>query len=411
MNNRATKANHGDTVPVTPCTGERRLHIALFLSSLAGDSIQRAATHLAQAFMARGNRIDLVAARVDQGSARRLPAAVRLVDLHALAARLPWMRRKGRRWILPSARELAQYLRRERPDVLIAEGSYSYLSALAARRLSRVQLAVLLYEQNTLSRTCRHPGGRRVLLPSLARHFYPKADGIVAVSQGVADDLMTFAHVPAERLTVIYNPALDETFPTKANEALDHAWFSPGAPPVILSVARLAVQKDLATLVRAFARVRAQRPCRLLLLGEGRRRGELEMLVQQLGVGEDVSMPGFVVNPFPYMVRSQVFALSSIYEGCPFVLIEALACGCAIVSTDCPSGPAEILDHGAYGQLVRMGDDVAFAAALSGALDAAPDHDALVARAEEFSAPVIADQFLALLLRHAPDGRSGKAAA
>ena len=120
MNSRVAEANRGYTVSVSPRTEERRLHIALFLSSLTGDSIQRAATHLTQAFMARGNRVDLGAGRINKKNAGRLPAAVRLVDLHALAARLPWMRRKGRRWIVRSARELTQYFRRERADVLIA---------------------------------------------------------------------------------------------------------------------------------------------------------------------------------------------------------------------------------------------------------------------------------------------------
>src|SRR5690606_19457362 len=145
--------------------------------------------------------------------------------------------------------------------------------------------------------------------------FYPEGDAIVAVSEGVADDLASFVRLPRERVVAIHNPVVTPALLARSAELLDEAWFRPGEPPVVLAVGRLAVQKDFATLLRAVARLRAERPVRLLVLGEGAERGALERLAAELGVAADVRFPGFVENPLPFMRRAAVFALSSIYEG------------------------------------------------------------------------------------------------
>jgi glycosyltransferase involved in cell wall biosynthesis len=154
-----------------------------------------------------------------------------------------------------------------------------------------------------------------------------------------------------------------------AEEAPAHPWFSDGGPPVILGVGELSERKDFATLLRAFARLRAGRPCRLVILGEGRRRGELEALAADLGVIADLALPGFVANPYPCMAQAAAFALVSRWEGMPVVLIEALALGTPSVACDCPSGPREVLQGGAVGGLVEVGDDAALAEALAAQLD------------------------------------------
>jgi glycosyltransferase involved in cell wall biosynthesis len=201
-------------------------------------------------------------------------------------------------------------------------------------------------------------------MPQLIRRFYPWANSIVAVSKGVADDLAQTAGLPRERIQVIYNPVVTPELREKAQTPLDHPWFKPGQPPVLLAVGRMSPQKDFPTLIRAFARVRQTRPAKLLILGEGKERPGLETLVRQLGLGQDVSLPGFVTNPYPYMARTSLFVLSSRWEGLPGVLIEALYCGAPIIATDCPSGPTEILADGRYGQLVPVGDVTALARAI-----------------------------------------------
>jgi glycosyltransferase involved in cell wall biosynthesis len=183
-----------------------------------------------------------------------------------------------------------------------------------------------------------------------------------------------------------------------AEAPMKDPWLAGGEPPVILGVGRLATQKDFSTLLHAFARVRSQRPARLLILGEGDKRFELEALAQNLGLARDVRLPGYADNPFAYMRRCSVFVLSSAYEGLPTVLIEAMACGAPVVSTDCPSGPAEILEGGRYGCLVPIGDPDAMASAILTILQDAPDTTRTRQRAEMFSIEASVDQYLNLLL-------------
>ena len=206
-------------------------------------------------------------------------------------------------------------------------------------------------------------------MPHLIKRFYPWADGIVVVSRGVRDDMAQLTNIPSERITVIYNPSVVKAeVLERAQAPLDHPWFLPGQPPVLLAVGRLQVQKDFPMLIRAFAQVRQTRPVRLLILGEGKQRPMLEELIKKLGLDGDVSLPGFVVNPFAYMSRASIFILSSRWEGLPTVLVEALCCGTPVISTDCPSGPREILQDGQYGQLVPVGDVVALAHAIEATL-------------------------------------------
>jgi glycosyltransferase involved in cell wall biosynthesis len=173
-------------------------------------------------------------------------------------------------------------------------------------------------------------------------------------------------------------------------------------PPVVLGTGRLHPQKDFATLIRAFARVRAKRPARLMNLGAGAAAdsgyaADLRRLVTQLGIADDVETPGFAHNPFAYMSRAAVFAFSSRYEGLGNVLLEAMACGTPVVSTDCPSGPREILDDGQFGTLVSVGDEAALARAIENALDDPPAPDRLRARAQLFTVERAATRYLELL--------------
>ena len=220
----------------------------------------------------------------------------------------------------------------------------------------------------------------------------------MAVSHGVGDSLAELADIPRERITTIYNPTVTPDLHAGARVPLDHPWFRPDAPPVVPGAGRLVPPKDFPTLLRAFARVRAQRPARLVILGEGKRRGELETLAATLGITADTAMPGFVENPYPYMARAAVFVLSSVREGLPNVLIEALACGCPVVSTDCPSGPAEVLDGERYGRLVPTGDDAALARALCATLEKAPPRERLIERGRFFSVDRAVEQYERLLL-------------
>ena len=184
---------------------------------------------------------------------------------------------------------------------------------------------------------------------------------------------------------MVYNPVVSPGLEDEARQSISHPWFNRDGPPVILAVGRLTAAKDYPTLLRAFSMVYQKQPARLLILGDGKERAPLESMVRQLGLTENVQMPGFVVNPYAYMARARLLALSSRWEGLPGVLVEALACGTPVVSTDCKSGPREILENGRFGRLVPVGDPDALAAAILDTLQTIPDHALLKRRAEDFT--------------------------
>lgn len=316
---------------------------------------------------------------------------------------------------LPFLADLARHLRERRPDALIAAGSGPNMLAVWARRLAGVPTRIVVSQRDILrSSASSDRRWRRRLLGSALRRTYGMADAVVAVSHGVADDLAAATGLPRSAITVIYNPVVDDRLRALAAAPVEHPWLGAGEPPVILAVGRLAPQKDYPTLIRAFARVRGRRPARLLILGDARseagtasERTALLDLAAQEGVAGDVDIPGFAANPAAYMARSALLVLSSRHEGLGNVLIEALACGCPVVSTDCPHGPAEILDHGRYGRLVPVGDGEALAGAILATLDHPPDRALLRKRGSEFTVERAVEAYLDLL-SPAGTARSGR---
>lgn len=226
---------------------------------------------------------------------------------------------------------------------------------------------------------------------------YSWADGIAPVSQGVADDLTQIAGHPLERMQIISNPVVTPELLEKANEPVNHSWFAAGEPPVILGVGRLNVQKDFPTLIRAFALIQQHLPARLMILGEGEERPQLEAMIDQLGLAKVATLPGFVSNPYAFMSKASVFVLSSAYEGLPTVLIEAMAVGTPVVSTDCPSGQRKFLEFGRYGRLVPVGDIKALAQAIIITLTSLTDIEALRQQGRSFSLEASVNSYLKLL--------------
>lgn len=319
-----------------------RTQIALFLPNLAGGGAERVMANLAAGFADVGFVVDVVLVQAKGVFLSRLPANVQVVNLHAANAYTALPR-------------LVNYLRKERPYALLSTLDLTNLVAILAKQTSRVATRVVVRIASTVSEQ-RRPFHKKKLEHIILSKIYPRADAIVAISCGTAKDLARYTGLNADRITTIYNPVITEELYQQAQLPLDHPWLVAEDVPVILSVGRLNIAKDFFTLIRACAIVRQEKPVRLMILGEGEERSNLEALVRELGLSPDVQMPGFVENPFPYMAASAVFVLSSRWEGLPGVLIEALACGCPAVSTDCPSGPSEILDGGRYGHLVPVGD-------------------------------------------------------
>lgn len=363
------------------------LSVSVFLPALEGGGAERAMLHLAQGLAERGVKTNLVIAQAEGAYLNQLPDKVQLVDLQA---RFPV--------VLSKTLALRRYLQQEQPDFLLS--ALDILgSAPWAQRLAGVSTQTVMCVQTHLSQQFRdhQPHTMGKVRPLFVRWFYTWADGLVAASHGVAVDLAEIAQLPVEKVKVIYNPVITSPVLAKMQEPIDHPWFAADAPPVVLGVGRLVSQKDFFTLIKAFAQVRQRCAARLMILGEGEQRPQLEALVHELGLDEDVALPGFVENPYAYMAKSAVFALSSVFEGFGNVVAEALATGTSVVSTDCQSGPAEILANGKYGKLVPVGDVTALAEAIINTLASPMSADVLQQRAAAFSVGNITSQYLDFL--------------
>jgi glycosyltransferase involved in cell wall biosynthesis len=380
-------------------TGES-LHVAVFLSGLAGGGAQRRSLLLARGFVERGCAVDLIVVHAEGPFRTAVAPGIRLLALEPCASRLPVIRRIKGLWVISSLFALARYLATTRPDVLLATSIPANLAALWGRTLSRTHTPTVITANLNLTKATAKWGALVAkLLRWLIARAYGGAQAVIAISRGVADDLITVTGIPEKRVFSIYNPLDLERVTRQSRETVEHPWLAVGAPPVVLAVGKLKRQKDYPTLVQAFARVRAHREARLVILGEGEERARIERLVKILGIEADVYLPGFVENPFAWMARVSVFVLASAWEGLSNVLLEALACGCTIVSTDCPSGPREILADGAFGHLVPVGDDAALAAAIAAALSAPAQRERSVARAAEFGFDAAVERYLAVLRR------------
>lgn len=346
--------------------------IAVFASFSGTGGVERMVVSLIRGFVELGEAVDLVLVRAESPHLARLPASVRQVRLaagHTLLA----------------APVLARYLRERRPRALLAAKDRAGRTAVLARALAGTRTPIVLRLGTNLSTAM---AGRSALSRALRylpiRLLYPHIERIAAVSQGVAEDTARIAHIPHERIRVIRNPVLTPELADQAAQPCGHPWLQPGGPPVIVGAGRFQDQKDFPTLIRAFAQVRRGRDCRLLILGEGGLRPRLQALIGELGLGDHVDLPGFQANPYPLLARSSLFVLSSAWEGSPNVLTEALALGIPAVSTDCPSGPAEILDGGRFGPLVPVGDARALAQAMDRTLAQPLPSDVLRSAVQEY---------------------------
>jgi glycosyltransferase involved in cell wall biosynthesis len=400
-------------------TGARATRIAVMLPSLKGGGAERSMLNLINGFLARGRKVDLVLCQAKGAYLTEVPAGVNLIELEAVnGLRARWVAMIGNlrhffallqpvllaKKVVPEIARipsLQHYLNTHNPDVVLSAITYANLAVIWAKQFSASRVPVVVSERIALHTYCTDPVNYRKkkwrYLPQLVERTYPGADLVVAVSQAAADELVTHIGVSRESVTTIHNPVVDENLHVQARQPLDHPWFSSGEVPVILAAGRLTEQKDFATLLHAFALVRAQQPVRLVIVGEGRLREELQSLANELGVQDDLDMPGFVSNPFQFMARASVLVLSSLYEGLPGVLIQALACGCPVISTDCPGGSREILADGKYGALVDVGDAGAMADAIRASLDNPQDKAVLQERALDFSVDHAVDTYLELL--------------
>jgi glycosyltransferase involved in cell wall biosynthesis len=359
--------------------------IAVFLPNLAGGGAEKVALNLLEGMLERNLLLDLVVADTKGPYFERIPDRVRLVNLDT-----------GR--VSRAIPALAKYLQQSQPIALLSHMNHANLAAILAKELARSKTKLVIVEHETLSAS-QSPLRRSKFFPTMMKWLYPRADAIVGVSQGVSTDLDRQLGFQPGTVKTVYNPVIDRALIAKAQEQLAHPWFEAGSPPVFLAVGRLSYQKDFANLIQAFALVRQQKVARLIVLGEGETRSELEAQIAALEIDADVSLPGFVQNPYAYMANATALVLSSRWEGLPTVLIEAMACGCAVVATDCPSGPQEILAAGKYGLLVPIEDATSLAAAMLQTLETPGGRASAIERGMYFSNERAVSEYLQLFER------------
>ena len=356
-------------------------HIAILIPSLKGGGAERTVLRTAGGLARRGHRVDIVLFTPTVAYPGEVPRSARSIVLCGRAewerrsrsdipARVLWRPERAslfrlvglvagllrefpaaaplllRRAALGRALRLAHYLERERPEVVLANLPQAEYAAFYAARLVSAPPRIVPVMRNT-----EEPGATRTMRRRL---LFSAAAHVVTISRGVAENVSTVIGVPEDRITTIHNPAYSPEIARDAKAAPDHPWFGDRGPPVVLGVGRLVSQKDFPTLLEAFRHVLAERSCRLLILGDGPKRAELEARVRALGLADRVSLPGWIENPYAFMARAALFVLSSRHEGFGNVLVEAMACGCPTISTDCPAGPSEIL--GDPDLLVPVGD-------------------------------------------------------
>lgn len=353
--------------------------IAFFLPSLGGGGAERVALTSAIDLANRGHQVDLVLIQAKGELMTMVPPEVRVIDLN-----------KSR--IFSALRPLIRYFREERPHAFHALMWPVTVVAILAHRLANSPARLMVSDHVAYSQPFLNKR-QMLLLRITVRLFYPFADYRIVVSERAAEDLSRLSGISRNRFEVIYNP-VSPPANLISTKKIEELWGN--THKRILTVGSLKDQKNHTLLLHAFSKIE-DRDTKLLILGEGQLRSKLEKLAIELGVAERVLMPGFSVNPWPYLVSADVFVLSSDYEGFPVVLAEAMHVGLRVISTDCVSGPAEMLGNGRFGKLVPCGDISALAIAIDQTLVAPRNRDVIRRRAEDLTGPKVLSRYAELL--------------
>ncbi|MEW8240454.1 MAG: glycosyltransferase, partial [Candidatus Thiodiazotropha taylori] len=321
-------------------------HVCLFILKFGDGGVERMMVNIARGLSLIGVKVDFIIKNSNAPYLHLLPESVRVI-------KFPVAKQSD------SLPRLLDYLQQNDPDILLTAKTRDDEIAMQARRRHNGKTRFYLRPGTALVSRMEARGMgwlRRWLKTRNLVKLFNQTDGVVAVSQGVANEVMALSGIPADRINVIKNPTITPELYELSQAELPDPWLAEDQPPVILGIGGLRRQKDFPTLLRAFAQVRQQQPCRLMILGQGNKEAQLQQLAGELAIEEDFRLVGFVDNPYVYLKHAGLFVLSSLWEGSPNVLTEALALGTPSVSTDCPSGPFEITRAGEVAPLVEVGD-------------------------------------------------------
>ncbi|MFU1783389.1 glycosyltransferase [Haloarcula japonica] len=375
--------------------------IAFYVPSLTVGGAERVTVSVANGLAERGYEVDLVVSFNEGAFRKEINEQVTIVDLDT--PKIPVV------GIGASVPCLSRYLSVRSPAIMFSQMTYANDIHLVSQLVARSDTVSIGTIHNTLG---MQEKSKEKLVQSLQRRLAGQANQFVAVSEGVAESVVEYVGIDREKVSVLHNPIPVHDVQAQAQESVDHRWLASPEHEVVLGIGRLERAKNFSSFLRAFAQLHANRPqTRAIIVGKGSKRSELEDLARELDIEDVVSFAGFVDNPYGFMGSASVLAMSSIHEGLPTVLIEALACGCQVVSTDCPSGPAEILDDGEYGRLTPVGDDTALADAIEATLESPISTDRLIERANDFAPDAVIDEYEAFVHQYVePETRAPIAA-
>lgn len=368
----------------------QQLSISIFLPTLALGGAERALVELANGLAGRGCCVQLLLMVKEGPLVRDLSPEVDLVDLACLSYR-------------QSVLALARYYRVRRPMIVLTSLYATGLAAIAAKAVSSHKPKVIVGAHNSLLAKAVNPDNvkDRLFLMPLCRLLFPMADGVIAVSRGVVDELHTLLKLPKKNVQTIYNPVVTPELALKTTEFIAHPWLGDSGQrefKTIVSVGRLVEQKGYDVLLAALSSVRQRLDCRLIIVGGGPLLIDLQATAQRFGIQEFVDFVGWQENPHKFVARADLFVLSSRWEGLANVLIEALACGCRVVATNCRYGPAEILEDGRYGELAAVDNPSDLAAKIIHALCATDlsshSRATRMRRAHDFTVEAAVDQYM-----------------
>ncbi len=357
--------------------------IALFLPTLTPGGIERCMLNLASGFIQQEVNVDIVVADYRGDFISKIPDEATVVDLDVER-------------VLKSILPLREYLTHTEPDVLLSGHTHANIAAVIAGKtsISDTTIAIGIHNTYSLSKS-GSKGFSSKVIQLLYPRLYSQADHVIAVSEGAKQDIVQNSTLKPNDVSVIYNPVVTKELYTEANQPVDHPWLNDDKINVVLGAGRLAEQKDFDTLIRAFEGVAEQNEsARLLIVGTGSKEAQLRALLSELGLKDRVELVGYVDNLYAYMNAAGVFVLSSKWEGFGIVLVEAMATGTPVVSTDCPHGPNEILENGAYGELVDVGDVAEIGNSINITLTNEPELEQIENRASAFSVVSITEDYI-----------------
>ena len=387
-------------------------HITFFIGTLAGGGAERVILNLTREFIRNGITIDLLVTKFKGPLTTLVPDSVNVIELEkssradvakvvfklplsAWYAALVWLFIDGPKVIrrLPA---LIDYLNHSSPDVVLSTLDAVNICLLWAKYLSHSESRFIIRQAIFHSQQVNHAqsifAGK--LLTRLVKKWYPSADKIISLTNQMAEDLQESCNIPAAKINTVYNPVDIDAILARRNEAPENLPQLTSGAAMIMAAGRLCKQKNFPALLQAIRVLKPRRKVALVILGEGPDRPLLEKVIEDLRLKDNVHLLGHVKNPYAYMTQADVFVLTSLWEGLPNVIIEALACGCRVVSTDCPSGPGEILQQGKYGKLVPLNDVMALANAIDDSLKENIDRQAVFSRAKDFSLQKISRQYI-----------------